>query len=135
MGAALFVWHHLLDKSRQNRGRDTQKASLLGPAYTTVEARAFLESVGARYRAFADERALHAEHPAVAAHPTSGGSELVAGEQMVEVGDSVSRDCYDQLRVLLVIRDGRVEGVVLGVVGALITSATGLSPEEARYIG
>ena len=32
LGAALFVWHQLLDKPRAADGRDSQKGSLLGPA-------------------------------------------------------------------------------------------------------
>ena len=34
LGAALFVWHQLLDKPRTTTGRDHQKGSLLGPRYT-----------------------------------------------------------------------------------------------------
>ena len=58
LGAALFVWHHLLRKHRQNHGRDSQKVSLLGPAYTNAHARAFFDGIGARYREIQDEGAL-----------------------------------------------------------------------------
>src|SRR5438132_6187464 len=34
LGAALFTWHQLLDKPRSSRGRDAQKGSLLGPAFS-----------------------------------------------------------------------------------------------------
>jgi len=34
LGAALFVWHQLLDRPRQPAGRDAQKGSLLGPRYS-----------------------------------------------------------------------------------------------------
>ena len=53
---------------------------------------------------------------------------------MVEVGDPVSRERHDQRGMLLVLRNGRVERVVLGVVGALVASAARLSPEEARHV-
>src|ERR1043166_671026 len=33
LGAALFVWHHLLDKPRRHDGKDAQQGSLLGPAF------------------------------------------------------------------------------------------------------
>ena len=33
LGAALFVWHQLLEKPRHADGRDSQKGSLLGPAF------------------------------------------------------------------------------------------------------
>ncbi len=58
LGAALFVWHQLLGKPREPRGGDLQKASLLGPAFTTAEVRPFLDGVGAAYQAFDDEAAL-----------------------------------------------------------------------------
>src|SRR5205807_2089508 len=35
LGAALFVWHQLLDRPRQPGGRDAQKGSLLGPAFSS----------------------------------------------------------------------------------------------------
>ena len=34
LGAALFVWHQLLDKPRQPDGRDAQQGSFLGPRFT-----------------------------------------------------------------------------------------------------
>jgi carbamoyltransferase len=58
LGAALFVWHQLLGKPRQGLGQDRQKASLLGPAYSSERIRAELDQGGARYRYFTDEDEL-----------------------------------------------------------------------------
>nr|WP_153821846.1 SxtJ family membrane protein [Polyangium spumosum] len=38
-GVALFVWHQLLDKPREARGGDAQRASLLGPAHDAASIR------------------------------------------------------------------------------------------------
>jgi len=58
LGAALFVWHQLLDNERKVDGRDKQRASLLGPAYSDEQIRNFLDSVNAKYHAFEDEQQL-----------------------------------------------------------------------------
>jgi carbamoyltransferase len=59
LGAALFVWHQLLDQPRQaDDVHDRQKASLLGPAFGEDQIRRYLDSIGARYHYFADEEAL-----------------------------------------------------------------------------
>ena len=58
LGAALFVWHQLLDKPRDNGGKDSQRGSLLGPGCTDEQARAYLDSVGATYRHYDDEASL-----------------------------------------------------------------------------
>ena len=58
LGAALFVWHQLLGNPRQATGRDSQRASLLGPAYADESIRDFLDARGAKYHAYADEAAL-----------------------------------------------------------------------------
>jgi carbamoyltransferase len=59
VGAALFVWHQLLERPRQVDGvRDLQSGSLLGPSFTTEEIRKRLDGVGARYHHQADEAAL-----------------------------------------------------------------------------
>jgi carbamoyltransferase len=59
VGAALFVWHQLLERPRQVDGvRDRQSGSLLGPSFTTEEIRKRLDGVGARYHHHADEAAL-----------------------------------------------------------------------------
>jgi carbamoyltransferase len=59
LGAALFVWHQLLGKPRAiGERRDSQRGSLLGPAYRDGQIRRFLDGVGARYRKWEDEEAL-----------------------------------------------------------------------------
>jgi carbamoyltransferase len=58
LGAALFVWYQLLDNERRVEGRDQQQASLLGPAYSDEQIRAFLDSAGAKYHTCGDEPAL-----------------------------------------------------------------------------
>jgi len=43
LGAALFAWHQYLDQPRAADGhRDSQRASCLGPAFSTADIRAFL---------------------------------------------------------------------------------------------
>jgi carbamoyltransferase len=58
LGAALFIWHQLLDKPREVSDRDSQRGSLLGPRYGTEQIRAFLDQNGARYRHYDDEGEL-----------------------------------------------------------------------------
>ena len=58
LGAALFVWYQLLGNQRQVEGRDTQRASLLGPAYADEHIRQVLDARGAEYHTFPDESAL-----------------------------------------------------------------------------
>ena len=50
LGAALFVWHQLLDGPRRPDGRDAQQGSLLGPCFTTAEIREFLDKNHIVYR-------------------------------------------------------------------------------------
>jgi carbamoyltransferase len=50
LGAALFVWHQLLDHPRRPQPADTQRGSLLGPAFDSVSVARYLDSVGAPYR-------------------------------------------------------------------------------------
>ena len=45
LGAATFVWHQLLDKSRRPKGQDSQKGSLLGPHYSNEEIARFLKEM------------------------------------------------------------------------------------------
>ena len=50
LGAASFVWYQLLDNPRQVDGvHDLQKGTLLGPAFSNGQIRAFLDGVGAKY--------------------------------------------------------------------------------------
>ena len=72
LGAALFVWHQLLDNPRTPDANDSQQGSLLGPSYTPAQIRAFLEQTGAPYHGFDDEEHL-CEHVA----------ELLASEKVV----------------------------------------------------
>ncbi len=58
LGAATFVWHQLLEKPRVARREDTQRGSLLGPAFAPQDVRAALDAAGARYHAPPDEDAL-----------------------------------------------------------------------------
>ncbi|MFH1745850.1 MAG: carbamoyltransferase [Planctomycetota bacterium] len=59
LGAALFVWHQLLDQPRAGGdGQDRQRGSLLGPRFEADQIRTFLDGVGAEYHHYADEDAL-----------------------------------------------------------------------------
>ena len=58
LGAALLVWHHLLQRPRPAPKRDAQKGSLLGPAFGDEEIELYLDSVGAQYEHIPDEGAL-----------------------------------------------------------------------------
>ena len=46
LGAALFVWHQLLENPRDPQGRDAQKGSFLGPRFGDAEIRGFLAGQG-----------------------------------------------------------------------------------------
>ncbi|MGE3803651.1 MAG: carbamoyltransferase [Gemmataceae bacterium] len=61
LGSALFVWHQLLDNPRSCTGRDRQKASLLGPAYSNADVQRFLYQNEIPYDHINDERELCAE--------------------------------------------------------------------------
>ncbi len=50
LGAAMLVWHQLLDKPRSPTPPDLQHGSLLGPSFSAEEIREFLEEKGASYR-------------------------------------------------------------------------------------
>lgn len=52
LGAALFVWHQLLDHPRKAEPGDTQRGSLLGPAFSPDEVCKFLASQGAEFEQF-----------------------------------------------------------------------------------
>jgi carbamoyltransferase len=62
LGAALLVWYQLLGNERKtevtdkpfNYAQDRQKGSLLGPAYSDEQIRLFLDTIGAKYHAYAD---------------------------------------------------------------------------------
>ncbi len=58
LGAALFVWHQLLDRPRSPGGRDAQQGSLLGPRFSTDEIERALARQGGSGRRFDDETEL-----------------------------------------------------------------------------
>jgi len=58
LGSALLVWHHLLGKPRQPNRLDSQKGSLLGPAFSNGDIGLFLDSVGAIYEHVSEESTL-----------------------------------------------------------------------------
>jgi carbamoyltransferase len=58
LGAALFVWHQLLDGPRRPEGRDAQQGSFLGPSFTTDQVLRSLSRHGAAGQRFADENEL-----------------------------------------------------------------------------
>ena len=58
LGAALHVWHQLLEQPRVSTGRDRQQGSYLGPAYTTAHAVEMLDRKGAAYERLGDEVVL-----------------------------------------------------------------------------
>ena len=64
LGAALFVWHQLLEKPRAPAGRDTQHGSFLGPCFTSDRIDGFLAGQHAESRKFASEDDL-LEHVAI----------------------------------------------------------------------
>ena len=49
LGAALFVWYQLLEKPRRPGSRDSQRGSLLGPAFSSDAIVAFLRGVDATH--------------------------------------------------------------------------------------
>jgi SAM-dependent methyltransferase len=58
LGAAMFVWHQLLEKPRRPCPDDAMKGSLLGPRHSTDEIEAFLLRTGAVYRRISDDAEL-----------------------------------------------------------------------------
>jgi carbamoyltransferase len=58
LGAALFVWHQLLNQDRKAGDMDSQKGSLLGPSYTTSQVRGILDSLGAPYQELNDDQLI-----------------------------------------------------------------------------
>jgi carbamoyltransferase len=58
LGAALLVWHHLLEQPRSVSAGDSQKGSYLGPSFVNEEIGLYLDSVGADYEYMPDEDAL-----------------------------------------------------------------------------
>jgi carbamoyltransferase len=63
LGAALFVWHQLLEKPRPVIGRDAQRGSFLGPRFSTEQISRFLAEQGVQGQQFTNEAEL-VEHVA-----------------------------------------------------------------------
>ena len=53
LGAALFVWHQLLDNPRQAMTGDAQQGSLLGPRFSSAEVRRILRQAEVPFQTFA----------------------------------------------------------------------------------
>ena len=67
LGGALFVWHQLLNKSREPKKGDSQKGSLLGPSYSNETVRQILSEMAAPYEHFeSEEKLLHCVAGAIA---------------------------------------------------------------------
>jgi carbamoyltransferase len=58
LGAALFVWHQLLEKPRTASRADHQKGSFLGSAFSSSHVTSFLDRAGAKYRRASSETEL-----------------------------------------------------------------------------
>jgi len=61
LGAALFVWHQLLNNPRTvDDANDLQRASMLGPRFSHEKIRAFLDGNGAKYHFYERDADLEA---------------------------------------------------------------------------
>jgi carbamoyltransferase len=58
LGAAVFVWHQLMNQPRRPNGQDSQKGSLLGPRYSNDSIASFLRETGAPHERHASEDEL-----------------------------------------------------------------------------
>jgi carbamoyltransferase len=58
LGAALFVWHQLLGRSRTAMTPDAQQGSLLGPHFSSTDVREFLDKQHVQHRCIADHAEL-----------------------------------------------------------------------------
>ena len=58
LGAALLIWHQLLDRPRTASATDSQQASLLGPEFGDDSIESFLRGVGASYSRVDDDETL-----------------------------------------------------------------------------
>jgi carbamoyltransferase len=55
LGAALFFWYQLMGRPRQPNGQDAQKASLLGPCFSTLDIQKVLDRHQAVYQRYQNE--------------------------------------------------------------------------------
>jgi carbamoyltransferase len=58
LGAAMLIWHQLLDNPRTPLPGDSQSGSLLGPTYAPDRTEAFLKQTGAVYETFDSDESL-----------------------------------------------------------------------------
>jgi carbamoyltransferase len=58
LGAAMFVWHQLMDRPRVPHREDSQKGSLLGPSFSNDQIASVLRRVDIPFEHYADEAAL-----------------------------------------------------------------------------
>jgi len=58
LGAALFVWHQLLERPRPVTEHDSQQGSFLGPQFSPAQIQGFLDARGIPYDQFPDEADL-----------------------------------------------------------------------------
>lgn len=58
LGAATFVWHHLLENPRNTSRIDSQKGSLLGPRFQSKDIRDFLSQQNITFTHFSNEQEL-----------------------------------------------------------------------------
>jgi carbamoyltransferase len=58
LGAAIFVWHQLMNHPRQPKGGDSQKGSLLGPRYSNESIASFLTDMAVPHKRHANEAEL-----------------------------------------------------------------------------
>jgi carbamoyltransferase len=58
LGAAMFVWHQLLDRPRVVESGDSQRGSLLGPKYSQEQIQQELDQLGAVYTTCEDDDQL-----------------------------------------------------------------------------
>ena len=58
LGAALYVWHQLLDEPRRPQPADGMNGSLLGPAVQAGDLKSFLAAKDARYTEYPDDASL-----------------------------------------------------------------------------
>jgi len=72
LGAALFIWHQLLDQPRTAQPGDSQHGSLLGPEFDEASIRQFLDQAGADYQLCESDDEL-----------CERVAELLAGEKVV----------------------------------------------------
>jgi carbamoyltransferase len=72
LGAALFVWHQLLDKPRHVNPLDSQHGSLLGPEFSPAQIEKYLIAQEMPFRRLVDEELFHETAELLAAEKVVG---------------------------------------------------------------